>query len=137
MRTIAVRLPPGADLKAELQRLVETHGLKAACLLTGIGSLTQARLRMPSAPGEPDDIRTWREPLEILSLAGTLSPDGLHLHAALARRDGSVLGGHLMPGCLIHTTAELVIGELEDVTFHRQLDEATGYGELTVAPRRP
>ncbi len=71
--------------------------------------------------------------MEIVSLSGTLSPDGLHLHIALAGRDGRCVGGHLLDGCIVHTTAELVIGELTDLAFRRVEDPATGYRELSVA----
>jgi predicted DNA-binding protein with PD1-like motif len=134
MRVHAVRLAPGTDLKAELQRLVDTHGLRAGCILSGVGSLSRARLRMPGGGGEAETFRAFDEPMEIISLAGTLSPDGLHVHISLARRDGACVGGHLVPGCIIRTTAELVIGELLDVEFRRPIDPATGYGELSVSP---
>lgn len=132
MRTLAVRLAPGSDLKAELVRLVAAEGVQAGCIVTCVGSLTAARLRTPGAAGEAERVLVFDEPMEVLSLSGTLSPDGLHLHIALSRRDGSCVGGHLMPGCVVHTTAELVIGELEDVAFRRPVDPATGYGELSV-----
>src|SRR5436305_46970 len=119
MRAHAVRLTPGTDLEAALHRLTETHGLRAGCILTCVGSLSAARLRMPGAIGEPDAFRTWEEPMEIVSLTGTLCPDGLHVHVSLARRDGACVGGHLAGGCIINTTAELVIGELADVEFRR------------------
>jgi predicted DNA-binding protein with PD1-like motif len=136
MRTYAVRLPPGVDLKAELARLTEAHALRAGCILSCVGSLSAARLRMPAVPGEAEVIITWAEPMEIVSLTGTLWSDGLHVHIALSRRDGSCVGGHLVEGCLVHTTAELVIGELPEVEFHRPLDPATGYNELSIQPRR-
>ncbi len=110
--------------------------LGAGCVLTCVGSLDQARLRMPGAAGEPESFRTFEGPLEIVSLTGTLGPDGPHLHISLAGRDGACVGGHLVRGCIVHTTAELVIGDLPDVAFHRAPDAATGYGELTVTPRR-
>jgi predicted DNA-binding protein with PD1-like motif len=135
MQVHAIRLTPGSDLKEELGRLVSAQGLRAGCILTGVGSLSRARLRMPSAPGEAEDVRTFIEPMEIVSLAGTLSPEGLHVHVALSRGDGSCIAGHLMPGCLVNTTAELVIGELDEVAFRRPVDPATGYGELSVEPR--
>jgi predicted DNA-binding protein with PD1-like motif len=135
MRILACRLPPGADLKAELMRLTREHGLSAGCILTGVGSLSRARLRMPSGAGEAEAFREFEEPMEILSLAGTLGPEGLHVHLVLSRRDGGCVGGHLVPGCVVGTTAELVIGELEDVRFRRPVDPATGYGELDVSPR--
>ena len=127
MRVHAVRLLPGADLKAELQRLVDNLALRAGFVLTCVGSLSQARLRMPGAMGEAEVFRIWAEPTEILSLAGTLCPDGLHLHLALARRDGGCIGGHLAEGCLVNTTVELVIAEAPLMTFSRPLDPATGY----------
>jgi hypothetical protein len=136
MRAHAFRLTPGTDLRAELQRIVGERGLRAACILSCVGSLSQARLRMPGAVGEADAFLTLDEPTEILSLAGTLGPDGMHLHIALSRRDGGCVGGHLVAGCVVRTTAELVIGELAEVEFRRPLDPATGYNELRVEPAR-
>ena len=89
---------------------------------------------MPGASGEAEVFRSLDEPMEIVSLTGTLSADGLHVHIALSRSDGACIGGHVVHGCIVHTTAELVIGELTDVAFRRPLDPATGYGELSVEP---
>ena len=137
MRAHAVRLTPGADLKAELERLTRALGLRAGCILACAGSLSAARLRMPGAAGAPDAFLSLEEPTEIVSLTGTLSPEGLHVHVALSRRDGACVGGHLVRGCVVHTTAELVIGELPDVVFRRVPDAATGYAELSVEARDP
>ena len=137
MHAHALRLPPGADLKAELTHFAEAHGLRAACILSCAGSLSRARLRMPGGLGEAEAFRTFEEPMEIVSLTGTISPDGLHVHVALARRDGVCVGGHLSGGCIVHTTAELVVGELADVEFRRLPDPSTGYHELAVSPRAP
>lgn len=135
MRAHAVRLTPGTDLRAALERLTRAYALRAGCILSGVGSLSRAHLRMPGAVGEAEVFATFAEPMEIVSLAGTLCPDGLHVHISLARRDGACVGGHLAPGCIVNTTAELVIGELFDVEFHRPPDPATGYDELEVLPR--
>ena len=136
MRTLAFRLTPGTDLLDELQRLTGAHALRAGLILTCVGSLSRAHLRMPGAVGEEDVFRTWEEPMEIVSLTGTLCPDGLHVHIGLALGDGQCVGGHLASGCIVNTTAELVIGELEDVEFSRPLDPATGYDELSVQKRQ-
>ena len=135
MRTLAFRLPPGADLKAELERITREHDIRAGFILTGVGSLAEARLRMPTPVGAASSYRTYPGPLEIVSLAGTLGPDGLHIHIALSGQDGACVGGHLMEGCLVHTTAELVIGALEGVAFARTEDPRTGFRELQVEPR--
>ncbi|CAM9351787.1 unnamed protein product [Sphacelaria rigidula] len=68
---------------------------------------------------------------EILSLAGTICPDGAHLHASLGDHNGAVLGGHLVRAT-IHTTAEIVIGEALALSFSRRMDDDTGYKELVV-----
>jgi predicted DNA-binding protein with PD1-like motif len=131
----ALRLAPGADLKRELAGVVDADSLKAAFVATCVGSLARARLRMPSAAGEPDATLELEGPMEVVSLVGTLSPGGLHLHIALARRDGQCVGGHLLDGCIVHTTAELVLGELTDLAFLRLPDPHTGYRELSVGRR--
>ena len=38
----------------------------------------------------------------------------------------------MLAGNKVYTTAELVLGELEDVEFTRELDETYGYEELAV-----
>jgi predicted DNA-binding protein with PD1-like motif len=134
MRAHAFRLTPGADLRAELERLTRELSFGAGCILSCVGSLSRGRLRMPGAAGEAETFRTFEGPMEIVSLVGTLGPDGPHVHISLSRSDGACVGGHLVAGCLVHTTAELVIGELPDVEFRRLPDAATGYSELTVSP---
>ena len=129
----ALRLTPGADLKGELQRFAEARGLRAGFILSCVGSLARARLRAPGA----EAYLTFDEPTEIVSLGGTLSPDGVHLHVSLSRRDGACVGGHLVAGCLVNTTAELVVGEALDLEFGRSPDPDTGFAELDVRPRRP
>ena len=135
MLTHAFRLPPGADLKAEIDRFSRDNALRAGCILTCVGSLSHARLRMPGAVGDAEVFRTYAEPMEIVSLTGTLCPDGMHLHISLSRSDGACIGGHLVHGCIVNTTAEVVIGELADVEFRRLPDSVTGYAELCVLPR--
>ncbi len=135
MLTHALRLTPGTDLRDELERLTKEHALAAGFILSCVGSLSQARLRMPGAVGDAEVFTTWVEPLEIVSLSGTLCSDGLHVHVSLSRRDGSCIGGHLVKGCVINTTAELVIGELSQIEFRRSPDPATGYSELSVRRR--
>ena len=132
MHAFAVRLTPGTDLREALERLTLEHRLRAGCILSGIGGLSHARLRMPGAPGATDAFLDFAEPMEIVSLAGTLCPDGPHVHLSLSRADGACVGGHLVEGCIVRTTAELVIGELPEVEFRRLPDLETGYKELSV-----
>ena len=131
MKTFAFRLLPGQDLKAELLRYAQEHQLQAAVVLTCVGSLTQTCLRVAGQ----DVIKTWHEKMEIVSLVGTLAAEGAHLHLAIADSEARAYGGHLVEGCLIYTTAEIVLGELDDLKFMRTVDPATGYKELEIGPR--
>lgn len=128
MRTHALRLHPGEDLRLALEEARRARALGAACVVTCVGSLARAELRMAGG----DEVRTLDGPLEIVSLVGTLSPDGPHLHGSFADATGRVHGGHVLAGCTVLTTAEVVLGELEGLTFARELDPATGWRELVV-----
>ncbi|NJL84819.1 MAG: DNA-binding protein [Leptolyngbyaceae cyanobacterium SM1_1_3] len=131
LSVLAVRLVPGADLKASLLEFAGQHSLKAGCILTAVGSLQAARLR---CAGQSEGT-AWRQRFEIVSLVGTFSASAAHLHMALADEQGQMLGGHVMPGCVIYTTAEIVVGELETLAFNRAFDLQTGYPELQIDRR--
>ena len=68
---------------------------------------------------------------EIVSLVGTLAGNG-HLHASLSDKDGHVVGGHVMGNMKVFTTAEVVIGNCNMLSFSREIDGDTGYDELVV-----
>nr|WP_205964318.1 PPC domain-containing DNA-binding protein [Ramlibacter agri] len=121
-----MRLQPGDDLRVALAAVLQEQGEKAACIVSGIGSFSQAMLRYA---GEEQGTHL-AGPLELLSLAGTLSLGGPHLHASVSDAQGQVHGGHVMQGCIVRTTAEIVLGLLPGWAFGRQLDPATGYPEL-------
>ena len=128
LRVHALRLLPGEDLRLALEAATRARNLAAGCVLTCVGSLGRARLR----PAGGEEVLELAGPLEIVALVGTLSPDGPHLHGAFADREGIVRGGHVLAGCTVLTTAELVLGELADLRFARALDPATGWRELEV-----
>lgn len=128
MQYVALRLTPGQDLKIELSNYLKTNQIEAAYIATCVGSLQQAAIRFANQPGAT----ILKEKFEITSLVGTLSMHGSHLHITIADSTGKPLGGHVMDGNLIFTTAEIVIGILSNVIFKRELDEQTGYQELTI-----
>jgi predicted DNA-binding protein with PD1-like motif len=125
---LPLRLLPGADLRRELEAIVGRHGGRAAFVLSGIGSLRQAHLRL--AGRDNLDVLDWD--LELLTLAGTVSPDGAHLHASVADANGRVTGGHVAYECVVRTTAEVLVVLLPGWSFAREADPTTGYAELVV-----
>ena len=60
---------------------------------------------------------------------------GGHLHLAVSDALCVVSGGHALEGSVVRTTAEIVLGELEDVVFARPVDPETGWDELDIVPR--
>jgi predicted DNA-binding protein with PD1-like motif len=128
MRAIPLRFGPGIDLRAALEAVLAEHGVTAGFVLQGIGSLSVAPIRFAGMP-QPTELRG---DLEIVSLAGSLSPDGAHLHMSVADAGGRVTGGHMGPGCLVRTTVEVLLALLPEHDFRREVDAATGYKELAI-----
>mmetsp|Transcript_4354 Transcript_4354/g.8219 ORF Transcript_4354/g.8219 Transcript_4354/m.8219 type:complete len:275 (-) Transcript_4354:215-1039(-) len=130
-RVHVLRLLPGVDLLAELQRFASEHNLQAAYVQTCVGSTANTRLR----PAGKSSAILFAGKFEIVSLTGTLSSGAHHLHMSIADSDGAVFGGHVMDGCIVRTTAEIVLGLVEGVVFSRRLDERSGYDELFISER--
>ncbi len=131
MKIFATRLKPNQDLKESLKSFVKQNNIQSGFILTAVGSLKQATLRFANR----DNAQVFNERFEIVSLVGTLSIHGIHLHISLSDKNGKTIGGHLVDGCIIYTTAEIVIGVSEDFIFVRTVDETTGYKELEVQPK--
>ncbi|MDQ2770627.1 MAG: DNA-binding protein [Bacteroidota bacterium] len=130
LKTYALRLRPGDDLRQQLTAFVQAHHIAAGTMLTCVGSLTVATLRLANQEGPT----VYRGHFEIVSLVGTLSTNGSHLHLAVADSTGRTIGGHLLDGCRVYTTAEIVLGELPQLEFRRETDATFGYQELVVRP---
>lgn len=130
LKTHALRLRPGDDLRQGILAFVQAQRIGAGALLTCVGSLTVATLRLANQEGPTE----YRGHFEIVSLVGTLSTHGSHLHLAVADSTGRTLGGHLLDGCRVYTTAEIVLAELPGLAFRRETDPTFGYRELVVRP---
>jgi predicted DNA-binding protein with PD1-like motif len=131
IQSYVLRLRPGQDLKRELDAFVKQNHIKAGCIVTCVGSLKQANLRYANKPKGT----TLTNKFEIVSLVGTLEPDGGHLHISLSDGKGKTIGGHLLEGNLIYTTAEIVLGDLTELVFEREQEPLSGYKELVIRKR--
>ena len=106
MKTICKRLRRGEDLLCSIQALAEQEKIAAGVVLSAVGCVSKARVRDASGV----NLRDISEHCEIVSLNGTVSAKRCHLHIALSKEDLSTVGGHLVEGCIINTTCELVVG---------------------------
>lgn len=128
MRALPVRLHPGQDLRAALESQLVQERMEAAFVLQGIGSLGTARIRFAGM----SEATELTGDMEILTLCGSLSTKGAHLHISVADAQGQVRGGHVAPGCIVRTTAEIVLALLPDHHFSRAPDAVSGWDELVI-----
>ena len=139
MRVHAVRLDPGQDLKRSLLEYCSAQNLASAWILTAVGSLRAANIRLAHhdkflGAGANAVLALPDQKFEICSLVGTISRAGAscHLHVSLADRRGDCVGGHVLEGNVVFTTCEIVLGSSSTMAFDRELDERTGFDELVV-----
>lgn len=124
----AIRLKENDDLKKSIKKYAKEHNIEAGCVLSGVGCVKHAHIRLAKAVSFLDEDKDY----EIVSITGTISKDGLHIHISLSDEEGNTIGGHLSDGTIINTTCELVILELPNYTFTREFDSNTGYDELVI-----
>ena len=108
LRSIPLHLGPGSDIRLSLQTLAVE--LNASGFVLGVvGNLSQAAFQCPGQAGPT----ILEGDLEIITLQGTLSPQGVHLHLSFSDGSCQVWGGHLEPGTLVQKGADLLVGLLE------------------------
>ena len=128
----AFRLKPGQDLRKEIAVYVQQHKIEAGWIVTCVGSVTQYNLRFANQPGG----KKANGHFEIVSLVGTVSINGSHLHLSVSDSTGYTTGGHLLDENIVYTTAEIVIGEGSQLVFTREKDGTTEWEELQVKPKQ-
>lgn len=127
-KTYAIRLKPGMDLKKSIQVFINEKKLHAAWIATCVGSLTNYSIRFANQPKADSGSGHF----EIVSLTGTLSDNGSHMHISISDSTGRTIGGHLQEGCIIYTTAEIVIQCTDKLLFKRAKDGTTTWEELQI-----
>jgi len=124
-----VRMADGEDLLGELMKLPIGSGI----IICGIGMLRDIELGYWT--GRCYEKHRLDTPVELVSLQGNLAQLGkeriAHLHACVAKRDGSALGGHLFCGT-VHNTAEIAIQLPSGIVLERREEKP---GQNSLRPR--
>lgn len=121
------RLTQGSDLKKEIEEYTIKNKISGV-ILCSVGCLSKLTIRL--ADGK--NILEKEGNFEIVSVTGTLSEDGVHIHISVSDELGNTLGGHLKDGCIVNTTAEIVIKVFDEIKLNREYDNNTGYCELVI-----
>lgn len=127
-KTHAFRLKPGADLKKEIEAFVKANNIQAGWISCGVGSLTDYNIRFANQSEGSKDSGHF----EIVSLIGTVSVNGSHIHISVSDSTGKTIGGHLLDSNIVYTTAEIVIQESGAFVFTREKDGSTPWKELQI-----
>ena len=121
------RLTKGMDLKKEIESFAIKNKISGV-ILCCVGCLSKLTIRV--ADGK--SVLEKEGQFEIVSITGTLSQDGVHIHISVSDEEGATIGGHLKDGCIVNTTAEICLLSLDNVKFTREYDATTGYDELVI-----
>ncbi len=110
MHAVPLHLEAGSDVRRSLEQLAVEHQA-GGFVLSVVGNLSQAAF---ACPGKTAPTVLQGE-LEIITLQGTLSPEGVHLHLSFSDAECQVWGGHLEHGTLVLRGADLLVGLLSPV----------------------
>ena len=125
----ALRLKPGDDLFKSIKNYVIEKKIKAGFIMTCVGSLQEINIRLANA----DKFLVKKEHFEIVSLVGCVSCNNrYHLHISISDHEGNTKGGHLKDNNIVFTTAEIVIGELPQLSFHEVNNPGEDWPELEI-----
>lgn len=121
----------GSRIPDDIVSVAERERIKAA-LVSGIGGVREAKLAYFNQEAKKYEEHDFREELEVTSLLGDITMrDGgpfLHLHGTFARRDLSVIGGHVVSGT-VSPLLEFVITPTSNRAV-RRFDESVGLGVI-------
>lgn len=124
----AFRLVRGDDLKKEIISYCQKENIEAGVIICAVGCVRHLHIRLAEAKDYIDNEDFY----EIVSITGTVSKDDVHIHLSVSDKTGKTIGGHLKDGTIVDTTCEVVIYELKDYIFGRELDALTGYDEISI-----
>ena len=132
MQSLPLKLAPGSDLRLSLEELARRDGI-SGFVLGVVGNLTKASFQCPGQ-AEPTVLEG---DLEVITLNGTFSPEGVHLHLSLSDGACQVWGGHLEPGTVVQKGVDLLIGVLEQSEGSLKQQASTPRLEIAVLPGCP
>lgn len=123
-KLVFARFFEGEDLLETIARVADQNGVDSGFFFL-IGTLKEAVMGYYR---EGKYIPIGKAgPLEIASCTGNISVKEkaelvVHGHIVVTDREGNAFGGHVLPGCLVDATAELVLAKVENGTLRREFD---------------
>ncbi len=128
---MTLRLDQGEDVLASVERAAREHQIHTGVVMSGIGTLDQARLHYITHTGYPskNEFVDYEGPIELLSIDGIIADFKPHLHTCISIKDRTYMG-HLEPGCRVLYLAEIAIARIEGIRLARRKNPETGIDQL-------
>ncbi len=127
---VFVLLEPGDLLLECLRQAVQEANIHTGILMTGIGSLSKARIHTILTNVNPVEelYLDLPGPLEVTNFNGIIADFEPHVHITMTDPTMKFYGGHLEEGCSILTLSEFSILRVPDVRlFRHQMPERSPY----------
>lgn len=127
---VFVVLETGDLLLESICEVARQANIHTGVLLTGIGSLSKARIHTVLTNVNPvEELYLDIEgPLEVTNFNGLIGDYEPHVHITMADPHMKFYGGHLEPGCTILTLSEFSILRIPDLRlFRHQMPERSPY----------
>jgi predicted DNA-binding protein with PD1-like motif len=129
---VVVALRPGELLLESLVEVARRADIHSGIVLSGIGSLTKARIHTVSSNDYPpeNEFIDLAGPLEVVQFGGIIASYEPHIHISLWDREKRFHGGHLEEGCEILALSEISIRRLPRLRLKRRPIDETGIAFL-------
>lgn len=128
---VVVQMEAGDLLLEGLRDLVRQANIHTGVLMTGIGSLSKARIHTVLTNVNPVEelYLDIPGPLEVTHFTGLIANYEPHIHISMCDPQMKFYGGHLEEGCQILTVSEITILRMPDLCLHRRtMPERSSYG---------
>ena len=132
---VAMRMPPGTDVFAGVIEMCEKYNIKDGVIISALGSWSKVTfcnpIDLPNGKKGYGDPIVFEGNYELTGLSGIIchEKDGKispHVHLTISDEQGNGYGGHLMPGCIVLLTTDIVIGSFSGIDMGRGFDEKLG-----------
>ena len=134
-KIIAIRLTPGSDVSAGISEACKKHNIKDGVIISALGSWRKVTfcnpIDLPNGKKGYGDPRVLEGNFEVLSLSGIICHDQdgnvtPHTHLVVCDEKGNAFGGHMVPGCEILLTTDIIIGSFTGIEMGYSFDQELG-----------
>ncbi len=128
---ISIRMEDGEDFFASMKTVSKNYHVESGIVLNGIGMLKNVKIAYWNGTKYLTD--EIEKPVELVSMQGnigTTENDGdpiIHIHIAVAKKDHSVVGGHLS-SAVVNNTVEIFIQRLGNIVLLRKQEKNGLFG---------